>query len=228
MTTPHRQEVDALAAGFDPDPARSLSLNADAHTARRWFDFERDAIFARNWIRVRHEEKLRAPGAYLATEVAGRPVALVRDRDGALRAFYDVCRRRAHRLLEGEGGTTRILRPYHAWVYDLTGRLRRAPETEALADFDPGAIRLDEVRVEAFRGFIYVNLDAEAAPLGAPTGDLAAEVTHWAPDVGALTFGRRLTCDIRADWKNAVDNVLECYHRPTAHKDFCALVDMDA
>lgn len=117
--------------------------------------------------------------------------------------------------------------PYHAWVYDLTGQLRRAPETENLKGFATNDICLDTVRVEEFCGFAYVNLDPAAPSLANQSGDLAAEVMHWAPDVGELTFGHRLTYDIKSNWKNVVDNFLECYHCPTAHKGFCTLVDMD-
>ena len=224
---PSPLDFSAIAAGYDPDPARSLTLRSEAYTDPAWYAFERDAIFAKTWQWVCHVEKLRAPGAFIATEVAGRPIAVVRDQDGVLRAFYNVCKHRAHHLLRGEGETTRILCPYHAWVYDLTGQLRRAPETENLKGFDPSKIRLDAVQVEEFCGFIYVNLDPDAAPLAEQSGDLAMEIGHWAPDVDGLTFGRRLTYDIRSNWKNVVDNFLECYHCPTAHKDFCTLVDMD-
>lgn len=117
--------------------------------------------------------------------------------------------------------------PYHAWVYRLDGQLVRAPETEHLEDFAPQEICLDTVQVEEFCGFIYVNLDNEAASLASQTGDLATEIGHWAPDIESLTFGHRLTYDIKSNWKNVVDNFLECYHCPTAHKDFCTLVDMD-
>ena len=228
MTIPPSQsDFAAIRDGYDPDPARSLTLKADAYTEPDWFAFEQKAVFARTWQWVCHVEKLRNPGSYVTVEIAGRPIAVVRDREGVLRAFYNVCKHRAHHLLQGEGESTRILCPYHAWVYDLTGQLRRAPETENLHDFDPKTICLDAVQVEEFCGFIYVNLDPDAAPLARQSGDLAAEILHWAPDVGELTFGHRLTYDIRSNWKNVVDNFLECYHCPTAHKDFCTLVDMD-
>lgn len=220
-------DLAAIRQGWDADPARSFSLHADAYTDPRWFAFEQDAIFARTWQWVCHEEKLRAPGSYVTTTVAGRPVALLRDREGTLRGFYNVCKHRAHELLSGEGETTRIMCPYHAWVYDLTGRLRRAPGTEGLADFVPSGICLDTVRVETFQSFVFVNLDAHARPLADETGDLAAEMGHHAPDLGRLTFAHRLAYDIRSNWKNVIDNFLECYHCPTAHKDFCTLVDMD-
>ncbi|MEL6218039.1 MAG: ring-hydroxylating oxygenase subunit alpha [Pseudomonadota bacterium] len=224
---PSTADFAAIRRGFDPNPARSHSLRAEAYTDPRWYAYEQQAVFARTWQWVCHIEKLRAPGAYVTAEIAGRPVCVVRDREGTLRAFYNVCKHRAHELLSGEGETTRILCPYHAWVYDLTGQLRRAPHTEALEGFDPSAICLDAVRVEEFCGFVFVNLDPEATPLAELSGDLATEMRHWAPDLERLTFAHRLTYDIRSNWKNVVDNFLECYHCPTAHKDFCTLVDMD-
>ena len=220
-------DLAAIRTGFDVNPARSLSLRAEAHTDPKWFAYEQSAISAKHWIWVCHVEKVRANGAYTTAMVAGRPVAIVRDQAGQLRAFYNVCKHRAHELLQGDGETTRIMCPYHAWVYDLTGQLRRAPETENLENFETNDICLDTVQVEEFCGFIYVNLDPDASSLATQSGDLGTEITHWAPDISDLTFGHRLTYDIKSNWKNVVDNFLECYHCPTAHKDFCTLVDMD-
>jgi carnitine monooxygenase subunit len=220
-------DLAAIRTGFDVNPARSLSLRAEAYTDPKWFAYEQSAIFAKHWIWVCHVEKVRANGAYTTAMVAGRPVAIVRDQAGQLRAFYNVCKHRAHELLQGDGEMTRIMCPYHAWVYDLTGQLRRAPETENLENFETNDICLDTVQVEEFCGFIYVNLDPDASSLATQSGDLGTEITHWAPDISDLTFGHRLTYDIKSNWKNVVDNFLECYHCPTAHKDFCTLVDMD-
>ena len=221
------EEARRVRMGWDPDPARAHSLNAEAYTDPRWHGIDREAIIAKTWQWLCHAEKLRAPGSYVTAEIAGRPVCAVRDSNGELRAFYNVCKHRAHELLRGEGEVTRIMCPYHAWVYDLTGQLRRAPETENLVDFSPADICLDQVRIEEFCGFVYLNLDPDAAPLADVTGDLATEIRHWAPDIDRLTFAHRLTYDIKSNWKNVVDNFLECYHCPTAHKDFCTLVDMD-
>ena len=224
---PSPQDFDAIRAGFDPDPARSLSLRKEAYVDPAWYRADLDAILSRTWQWVCHVEKLRAPGSYVTTEIASHPIAILRGKDGALRGFYNVCKHRAHQLLTGEGETSRIMCPYHAWVYGLDGQLVRAPHTETLKDFALGDICLDSVQVEEFCGFIFVNLDPDAAPLAEQSGDLETEVRHWAPDIADLTFGRRLTYDIKSNWKNVVDNFLECYHCPTAHKDFCTLVDMD-
>ena len=224
---PTTEDRRTLATGWDPDPARSMSLSADAYTDPRWYDVEVDAIFSTTWQWVCHVEKVREPGAYTTTTIAGRSVVVVRDDDGPLRAFSNVCMHRAHELLSGDGTVRRITCPYHAWSYGLDGGLRTAPHTDHLVDFDPLAVCLDALSVEEFGGFIYVNLDPGATPLVDLAGDLAAEIAHWAPDVSDLTHAHRLTYEIESDWKNVIDNFLECYHCPVAHRDFCTLVDMD-
>ncbi|BEL07338.1 carnitine monooxygenase subunit YeaW [Actinoplanes sichuanensis] len=225
--TVNRQDVKDIGSGYDPDPARSMSLRAAAYTDPRWVDVDQRAIFARTWQWVCHVEKLRAPGSYVATTVAGSPVAVVRDRSGGLRAFYNVCKHRAHELLSGSGTTGTIVCPYHAWVYDLDGSLRRARQTDRMPGFDRAEICLDRIAVEEFGGFVYVNLDGSAAPLAQQAPDLLAEIERWAPDVAGLTFAKRLTYDVKSNWKNVIDNFLECYHCHIAHREFVALVDMD-
>ena len=200
-------------------PKHTLSKNGTTSTVRRL------SAIAGNGFG--HVEKLRETGSYVTTTINNQPILIVRDREGALRAFYNVCKHRAMQLLEGEGTSNNIMCPYHAWTYDLDGQLIRAPETDHLENFDTRAICLDEVQVEEFCGFVYVNLDTAAKPLAKISGDLANEINHWAPDVNDLTFSHRLTYDIKSNWKNVVDNFLECYHCPVAHKDFCTLVDMD-
>jgi len=227
MTTQNQTPARAVSAGFDKDPARSYSLHADAYTQSEWFDADKKNIIGRSWQWVCHVEKTREPGSYATAEIAGQPIAVVRDKNGALRAFYNVCKHRAHQLLSGEGKTSLIVCPYHAWAYKLDGQLQGAPHTQNLIQFNKSEICLDQVLVEEFCGFVFVNLNPAATSLASQSGDLATEIMHWAPDVADLTFGYRLSYDIKSNWKNVVDNFLECYHCPVAHKDFCNLVDMD-
>ncbi|WP_198649966.1 aromatic ring-hydroxylating oxygenase subunit alpha [Zobellella maritima] len=211
----------------ETDASASFTLNAQCYTDQKFLDLERETIFHRTWQWVCHMEKVREPGAYYVADVQGRSIAVVRDRSGELRAFYNVCKHRAHHLLEGEGKTRVMTCPYHAWSYNLDGNLRNAPHTDALIDFNKGDICLDQVKVEEFCGFIYVNLDPEARSLAEQTGNLANEINAFASDIKDLTLARRLTFDIKSNWKNVVDNFLECYHCPTAHKDFCTLLQFD-
>ena len=224
MTTTRSLDI---GHGWERDPARSLSLHADAYTRQRWFDVDQSEIISRTWQWICHGEKLRRPGAFVADTVAGMPILAVRDHDGEMRAFYNVCRHRAHELVSGEGELRSLVCPYHAWTYDLRGRLTSARHTSRLVDFDPSTICLERVGITEFGGFVYVNLDPDAAPLEEQAGNLGTEIAGWAPDVEDLTFAHRLRYEIRSNWKNVVDNFLECYHCHVAHKDFVSLVDMD-
>ena len=216
-----------IAQGWDSNASASLSLHADAYTRQRWFDADQDTIIRRSWQWICHRETVREPGSYVAETVGEMPIVVVRDRTGVLRAFYNVCKHRAHELLSGTGTANAIVCPYHAWTYALDGSLHAARETDDLVDFTIGDICLDEIGVEEFGGFVYVNLDPNAVSLAQQSGDLGAESARWAPDVSELTFAHRLTYEIRSNWKNVIDNFLECYHCHVAHKDFVSLVDMD-
>ena len=224
---PSTSDFKNIAVGYSTNPNDTFSLKADAYTDDKWFNIDQKEIIAKSWQWVCHVEKLREAGSYTTIDVAGHPIAIVRNKDGELNAFYNVCKHRAHALLSGDGRTAVITCPYHAWAYNLDGHLVKAPHTEHLENFSTNEICLDSVQVEEFCGFIYVNLDPNAESLAAQSGTLKDEIDHWAPDIDKLTFGHRLTYDIKSNWKTVIDNFLECYHCPTAHKDFCTLIEMD-
>ncbi|WP_413105415.1 aromatic ring-hydroxylating oxygenase subunit alpha [Streptomyces sp. Inha503] len=227
MATLTAEEAETIAFGYDQDPAKSMSLRSEAYTDPKWHAVDLEAILGRTWQWVCHVEKLTRPGSYVTTTVAGMPVVVIRDRSKRLRAFYNVCKHRAHELLSGEGTTRTIVCPYHAWTYDLGGALVGARQTARMDTFDRSGIYLDRIQAEEFCGFVYVNLDPAARPLAEQAPDLAAEITQRAPDIAGLTHARRLNYDVKTNWKNVIDNFLECYHCHIAHKEFVSLVDMD-
>lgn len=220
-------EFERIRDGYDARAEASASLHVSCYREPVFEDVEREAIFARSWQFVCHAGEVREPGAYAAADVQGQGVFVVRGEDGMLRAFYNVCKHRAHELVHGTGRKPRIVCPYHAWSYRLDGRLLKARGADALENFDPDQICLDPVRVEEFCSLVFVNLDPDAPPLSASTGTLAAEIGRYAPDIDRLVRGPRLTYRIEANWKAVVDNFLECNHCPVAHRDFCTLVEMD-
>ena len=227
MTQLTNEQLDRVRAGYHPRPETSASLHVSSYRDPAFLAIEREAIFSRSWQFVCHAEKLREPGDYVAADVQGQSIFAVRGDDGELRAFYNVCKHRAHELVQGAGRKRTIVCPYHAWTYRLDGRLRKARSTEALENFEPEKICLEGIRVEQFCSLVFVNLDRQAESLANSTGTLASEITHYAPDIDHLTFAHRLTYRIEANWKAVVDNFLECNHCPVAHRDFCSLVEMD-
>ena len=220
--------ADVARVGRDhtEDPGAAGTLHAEAYTSQRWYDFEQSAIFARSWQWVCHRERLATAGDYVTTTVAGQPILVVRNGAGELRAFYNVCKHRAHGIAAGEGSAKSLRCPYHGWTYDLDGSLIAARHTKDLVDFDPAGICLDAVQTEEFGGLVFVNLDPAATPLLQQAGGLGDEIAEKAPDIAELTLARRLSYDIASNWKNVVENYLECYHCHIAHKDFVSLVDM--
>ena len=223
----NQTEYDEISHGFDPDPFSSWSVNARCYQEPGFLQLDREQIFHRSWQFLCHEAKLAEPGSYVTADVQGQSVFASRGQNGELRGFYNVCKHRGHELLSGEGKKNLIVCPYHAWCYNLDGSLQLARRSEFLKNFDTSTIRLDQVRVEVFCHLVFVNLDIDAVPLAEQSGDLASEILRYAPDLADLKFAHRLTYNINANWKSVVDNFLECYHCPVAHKDFCTLVDMD-
>src|SRR5437667_8733781 len=123
------------------------------------FTFEREQWFFRDWICVGREEDAPDPGSYFTVELIGEPLIVVRGPDDRLRAFYNVCRHRGTAVVEGDcGKLVRMQCPYHAWIYDLEGRLVRAKHMEDIEDFSLGDFGLTAVRLEAWGGFLFVNL----------------------------------------------------------------------
>jgi phenylpropionate dioxygenase-like ring-hydroxylating dioxygenase large terminal subunit len=212
--------------GYDRDPRRSYTLPSRLYVDPAVYAWEREAIFARSWSYAGQLGALREPGCYITCKVAGQNILVIRGKDGVLRAFHNVCQHRAHELLTGSGKAKVITCPYHAWSYRTDGSLRSARGAEDLAGFDAGEFCLKPVRVETMANFAFVNLDPDAAPLARQTGALESEIRAYCPEIDGLVLARTLNYDVAGNWKNSVDNFLECYHCPVAHSDFCDLVDM--
>jgi len=180
------------------------------------FDYEQDAWFAGGWVSVGREEDTLVPGQYFLRLVAGENIIIVRGHDGELRGFYNVCRHRGSTVVEDESGIVpRFQCPYHAWIYDLEGRLKQPRHTELLEDFDPAEWGLVPVRVESWQGIVYVDLSGTAEPLADFLGSITTEFERF--DLAALRRARRIDYDVKANWKAIIENYQECYHCPGVH-----------
>ena len=219
--------AEGLFNGWNDEPHKSLSMHKNAYIGPQWMDVEKKEIFHKSWQFLCHEESLRDAGSYVTMNIQGQSIVAIRDKDNNLRAFYNVCKHRGHELLSGQGKTKRVICPYHAWSYDLDGRFLEARQSNFIDNFNPNDFCLDQVRVEVFCHMVFVNLDIDAEPLAKQSGALVDEIMSYAPDLGKLTFSHRLTYNIKANWKSVVDNFLECYHCPVAHRDFCTLIEMN-
>ena len=195
------------------------------------FAYEQEQWFARTWLCVGREEDVAEQGTYRLVRVAGESIILLRDRTGTINAFHNVCRHRGSTLLdEPADGTTnaRIVRiqcPYHAWIYELDGTLKRAPHTEEIHDFVTTDQGLVSVRLETWAGFLFLNLDPDAKPLASYLDDLPAAVAHY--PLASLLRARRIEYEVNANWKVIGENYSECLHCPGVHPQLNRLSPYD-
>ena len=203
---------------FSDDASRSHTLPGRYYFDDGIFEREKQAIFNRTWQYACHVTSLAQPGRYFVRDIGDQSVVVLRDREGELRAFHNVCQHRAHRLLDGAGVVgSAIVCPYHAWTYELSGGLRHARHSDEVADFDRREICLSPVRVELLCGFVFFNLDMQAAPLMEGLGALESEIRALSPDVDRLLLAFEREITLAANWKNSVENYSECYHCPNRH-----------
>lgn len=208
--------------------ARGETLPASWYTDDGIYALERERIFRRVWQYVGLTEQLASSGDFLTATVGDVPVVVVKGNDGQIRAFANVCRHRGAIVVREEcGHRTSFQCHYHAWTYNLDGTLRAAPGMRDEDGFDTACYRLPLLRCETWGPFVFVNLDPNVRPLRDLAGALPALTAASGVRLGDLRRRVRRTYDIAANWKVVVDNYLECYHCPVAHKGFSDLIDVN-
>jgi choline monooxygenase len=184
---------------IDADLARAWSLPATYYSDPAVSRLENEKIFARSWQIVGHRDQVLKPGDYFTTELVGEPLLIVRGAQGEICGFYNICRHRAGPPAEG-CGTKKLFRcGYHGWTYGLDGKLISAPEFEGVQDFHPEEFTLARVRTEQWSGLIFVNLDANAAPLIESLRELPQQAGRFGFERMKL-FERR-TYEMKCNWK---------------------------
>ena len=202
------------------------------------FKTEKERIFCREWIAVCREEEVRSPGDSLVLDVLGESVLMVRNREGQLRAFYNVCRHRGSRLCRSSGeppaegrvalagGITAgrlIVCPYHRWSYDFNGALVAAPHLGSAAGFNKQEYSLYPIGIDTWGGFIFLHLTpSESQPLAAQLGAIPQRLRRY--PLAQLRVAATLRYEVAANWKVICENYNECYHCGGVHPELCAVV----
>ncbi len=186
---------------------------------------ERQAIFKRHWQVLGPVSQVAEPGQYLAVELAGWKLFALRGKDGRLRAFHNVCRHRGARLLTEGNGRCEVLRcPYHLWLYDQEGKLRKAPWFGEDPGFDTADWSLEPISLDTWRGLLFVAIDPETSLLD-QLGDLPEEVADYPLESFAAVGSERFV--MRSNWKTYTDNFVEGYHIPGIHPAFHKVIEFE-
>ena len=205
-----------------PQP-KADTLPAVVYTSDEFLEFERNAIFDCEWLCVGLASRIPEVGDWYTAEVNGERLVITRDKEGSLRALSAVCQHRAQAICEGSGNSTTFKCPYQHWTYGLDGRLLGAPAMERTEGFDKKDWGLPVLLVEEWQGFIFVNFDAEAAPLAPTLQRYEPYLEHYdlpncrATDTIVLE-------DLPWNWKIMFENFNDGYHANRLHQfiqDFC-------
>ena len=194
------------------------------------YEKEKRKILYRNWHYAGHVSQVINPGDYLTLQLGDESLIIIRGNDDQLKGFFNVCRHRAHKLLEGSGSVKSITCPYHAWNYSRDGELNHARNAEKTPGFDKSEYCLSGFQVTTICEFIFVNLDKNATSLNEQAGDFEKDLRQRVPFLDRLKPLQNDTgrpSSINANWKVVVDNYLECYHCTKAHPAFVNLIDME-
>jgi len=208
------------------DRARGIfRVNRRVFTDPEILELERREVFDRSWLYAGHESEIANPGDYVTRKVGGRPLILVRDGSGRTRAFLNTCPHRGNIVCREPAGSTRLLRCfYHAWAFDLTGRLAAVPGDESYTPaFDREALGLKPVpRFESYRGMMFVSYDPAIESLASYLGN-AREYLDLVLEFGGadleIARGSQAYC-MKANWKLLVENSMDGYHAIPTHQRF--------
>jgi len=211
---------------IDPRLAAALTLPSAWYTDPGALPIEQERVFGRTWQLAAHAGRLASAGDYLATDVAGEPLLLLRDAEERLRAMSNVCRHRAGPVACGSGNRRSHTCRYHGWTYGLDGALLKTPEFDGVERFDPASGRLPPASAAAWGPLAFVNLDPAASSLD-ETMRAVAERAAGTP-FDRMQPVRRRDYEIRCNWKVYVDNYLEGYHIPLVHPRLFRWLDYDA
>lgn len=218
--------LSQLVASYDPNkPLEQASTPPSLwYTDKTFADFEKDAVFGGNWLVAARVEQLKTSGQYVATEVAGQPLVLVRNDEG-ISAFYNVCRHHAAQVMaSGQGCTKAMVCPYHGWSYRLDGSLAATPQFEGVCQFEKAQNGLKPVRCAIWQHWVFVCLRDDGPELPEFLGGLHDVLDQH--NQQNIQFYRRVEYALNCNWKIYVDNFLDGgYHVPVLHKGLNSALD---
>jgi choline monooxygenase len=216
----------ALSQYNDQLPLQEAStIPASWYTDSRIAELERRVAFGANWQCLGRVEQVAQPGQYIATQVAGEPVVVVRGADGKLRAFFNVCRHHAAAVAAEPCGSVQLFRcPYHGWSYGLDGSLKGTPDFAGVCNFDRAENGLVPIAVDSWEQFVFVALERPGQSLHEYLGSMVSQVAPLG--IGSLHFFESRTYTLNCNWKVFVDNYLDGgYHVPYLHKGLNSVLD---
>ena len=214
----------------DKAPERKLrgdAMSGDRYLSREFMQLEWDHMWTRTWQIGGWAADLVEPGDFMTHKLGRESILMVRQEDGLVRAFYNVCQHRGNRLVHGDLGHAKIFTcSYHGWQFARDGMLVNAQDPDDFPQGNPcGKVKLSEIPCETWGGFVWFNMDANAAPLRKFMNPITEQLDCYGMDKMVRVVN--LTALVECNWKIIQDNFNESYHLPTIHKELSKFVNED-
>jgi choline monooxygenase len=203
----------------------AYTLPAFMYTDEAFVKIDKQIILSNSWQLVGHTSQLTKSGDQIVAEISDKPVVIVRNKTGDIKAFHNVCRHRAGPVATANGNSPFLSCKYHGWTYTLDGALKSAPEMASTPNFDVCQYHLPQVSLSIWQGLVFINLDNNAVT--PEIGDLFSGISETIHpiDIAAMQFSHRQEYKIQCNWKVYMDNYLEGYHLPIVHPGLNKLLD---
>jgi phenylpropionate dioxygenase-like ring-hydroxylating dioxygenase large terminal subunit/AcrR family transcriptional regulator len=226
VNAPAKTTVRALRPEASADPALRYTLPGWVYHNDEFHELEKVRLFLPSWQVVCHVSELAAAGDYVTFEFFGQRGFVVRDDNGTLRAFHNVCAHRAHAVVGGERGHCAkfFTCPYHGWSYHLDGRNRSISAPDTFPKFDRSKFGLKPIELEVFQGMVFVRFQAGEPSVAERMAPHKAEFEHYRM-AEMVPLDDLWVHDVDIDWKNLVENYVEDYHFPMGHPGLSALME---
>jgi nitrite reductase/ring-hydroxylating ferredoxin subunit len=216
----------------------AVALPPGCYTEPAFFEFEKNAIFYKEWLCVGRVEQVQRLGDYFSPTIVDEPLIVVRSSEHQIRVMSSVCRHRGmvvtspgqvkdledcKSLPETNGNRQMFVCPYHGWAYDLEGRLTQAPEMDRTPGFNKEVVCLPNFRTEFWNGFIFVNFSHDAPPLAPRLARLDEHIKNWHLE-NMVDVDPQQVHDMPWNWKIMHENSIEAYHVDRLHAGLHAVL----
>ena len=215
MPKDHSDPIADLRSNTSVPFEQARAMPTSVYTSEDFVGAELKHVFSKDWYCVGRADALSKTGDYVTAELAGQPIVVLRDTDHQLRAMSNVCLHRMSTLLQGRGNAKTIVCPYHAWTYNLDGKLRGAPAMTQNDAFCKDHYRLPQVRCEEWLGWVFVCLDPEAETVSVQLAEVADMIAAYDMTNYSESFYEEHVWN--TNWKVLAENFMESYHLPVCH-----------
>jgi Rieske 2Fe-2S family protein len=201
-------------SGIRADLAEAYHAPGRLYSSVDLAEREKERIFLKSWLLLCRSDEVANPGDYLTMRIVDEPIIVARDKDGSIAVSMNQCAHRGVEVAEGSGNASRLSCPYHAWIYDVGGRLLSVPFAATTAR-DFSNCRLRQLRVAEWRGWVFANFDEHAVPFETFIADWQAPLWFYQAEQCRTAF--KVVMDFKCNWKLLTENVSDLYHAGAVH-----------